>query len=85
MNKYEEGEVLLIDTDPLVRHLNERLAEGEIEGIFFTGDAIKALAQNALEVLRRDQIGERADGGRLDPGVHQRADGGMDLVAAQPH
>ena len=66
-----------------MRNPNERFAEIEIEGVFFTADAIEPPAQDALEVVGRDQIGERPDGGWLYPGFHQGRDGGMDLVAAQ--
>ena len=48
-------------------------------------DAIETPAQDALEVVGRDQIGERLNGGWLYSGFHQGRDGGMDLVAAQPH
>ena len=46
-------------------------------------DGVEPPPQNAREVLRCDQVGERLDGGRLDPALHQRRDSGMDLVAAQ--
>ena len=80
----EFGEDLSVNLHPLMRNLNERFAEGEIEGVFFAADAVEAPAQDALEVVGRDQIGERPDGGWLYPGFHQGRDGGMDLIAAQP-
>ena len=81
---FELGEDLSVNLHPLMRNLNERFAELEIEGVFCAADAIEAPTQDALEVIGRDQIGERPDGGRPYPGFHQGRDGGMDLIAAQP-
>ena len=66
-----------------MRDLDECAAEGEVEGVLGTADALKTPAQDAFEVVRRDQIGERPNGGGLYPGLDKSRDGGMDLVAAQ--
>ena len=63
----EFGEHLSVDFHPLVRNLNERFAKIVIEGVFFTVDAVETPTQDTLEVVGRDQIGERQDGGRLVP------------------
>jgi hypothetical protein len=55
--------VLLIDMDPFVRDLEQRVSETAVEGVVGPTDTIDTLAQDAFEVLGLDQIGERANGG----------------------
>jgi hypothetical protein len=63
--------VLLIDMDPFVRDLEQRVSETAVESVASLTDTIDTLTEDAFEVIGRDQIGERANGGRLDPGVHR--------------
>ena len=44
-----------------------------------------AVTQNPLEVLTRDEIGERGDAGSGHPGLNERRHGRMEVVTTQPN
>jgi hypothetical protein len=72
-----------VDLGPLISDRHQRTSEVLVEYIFLRCVHLVAVTQNALEVLRRDEIGERGDAGSGHPGLNECRYSRMDLVTAQ--
>ena len=77
------GKYTGIDFDPLPRDLEERYREVMVEDVFATPDHFVAAPEDAFEIFRRHESGERFDGRHLDAALDQSGDGGVDLIPAQ--
>ena len=53
-----------------------------VEYVFAAGDDFVAPPQDSFKICGRDQVGERPDGGRLDPALDQGGDGSVNLILA---
>ena len=67
-----------VDLDPFLRDANKSSRQVEVEGFLLASCICETLSQNALEITRCDQIGERLDafwrGATFDQGRYRSVD-----------
>jgi hypothetical protein len=80
---HQFGQQVGINPHPPAGDLDESSGEVVVEYVFPATNHFVAPPQDAPEVFGRDKIGERRNRGRLDPALHERGDGGVNLVPAQ--